>query len=373
MVIKKLKERIKSISENIEEDKIKQELEEIETINIELDHKVTTLIAENEHLKQTYKQLYDSIKSLQKVLVITTLKDKLRKLKGKAVVDEAVILHPIDPELPKVNVAPLVPKLRNNRTAHSEYLKHTQEETATLREIVGHERSLNPLNTSLDYACKYTKRIQELFIIIRQTCPCINDLGVNLSTSVSGSQPSGNTKKDKIQNTASVQTFKSNVNSDLQCVTCNGCLFSDNHDLCVLEFINNVNARVKSKSVKKTVKRKIWKLTGKVFTNIGYIWRHTGRTFIIVGNDFPLTRITTTAKVPLRKPIALESNQPKPVVTLVYSQKPKESRNNVLVSKSKINKSLSANKKEPNKSWGSTVESQNCPTENKLCPSPSTK
>nr|GEV36672.1 hypothetical protein [Tanacetum cinerariifolium] len=44
-------------------DKIKKELEEIETINIELDHRVTKLIAENEHLKSTYKQLYDSIKS----------------------------------------------------------------------------------------------------------------------------------------------------------------------------------------------------------------------------------------------------------------------------------------------------------------------
>nr|GEY80867.1 uncharacterized mitochondrial protein AtMg00810-like [Tanacetum cinerariifolium] len=43
--------------------KIKKELEEIETINIELDHRVTKLIAENEHLKQNYKQLYDSIKS----------------------------------------------------------------------------------------------------------------------------------------------------------------------------------------------------------------------------------------------------------------------------------------------------------------------
>nr|GEV32818.1 retrovirus-related Pol polyprotein from transposon TNT 1-94 [Tanacetum cinerariifolium] len=252
-----------------------------------------------------------------------SLKYNLRKLKGKAVVDEAVILHPMHPELLKVDVAPLAPKLRNNRTSHSHYLKHTQEETATLREIVKHERSLNPLNTSLDYACKYTKRIQELLIIIRQTCRCINDLGdkimavtpmnktkrvrftepvtssgnknvkivsslnvvsnkptlsstgVNLSTSASGSQPSGNTKKDKIQqtpssskknkieahprnvrsslsnknyvvktkNTASVQNSKSNVNSDLQCVTCNGCLFSDNHDSCVLKFINNVNAR----------------------------------------------------------------------------------------------------------------------------------
>nr|GEV05039.1 retrovirus-related Pol polyprotein from transposon TNT 1-94 [Tanacetum cinerariifolium] len=39
MVIKKLKERIKSLCGNMKEDKIKQELEEIETINIELDHR----------------------------------------------------------------------------------------------------------------------------------------------------------------------------------------------------------------------------------------------------------------------------------------------------------------------------------------------
>nr|GEV87207.1 hypothetical protein [Tanacetum cinerariifolium]GEW57022.1 hypothetical protein [Tanacetum cinerariifolium] len=56
----------------------------------------------------------------------------LRKLKGKDVIDEAVISHPIDPEMMKVDVAPLAPKLRNNRTVHSDYLKHTLEETATL-------------------------------------------------------------------------------------------------------------------------------------------------------------------------------------------------------------------------------------------------
>nr|GEV89150.1 hypothetical protein [Tanacetum cinerariifolium] len=176
----------------------------------------------------------------------------------------------------------------------------------------------------------------------------LSSTGVNFPTSASGSQPSGNTKKDRIQQTqskakknkleayprnvrtslqnkksvvntkdiASVPNSKLHVNFDLQCSTCNGCLFSDNHDSCVLEFINSVNARVKSKSARKPLNRKIWKPTGKV------------------------------------KPIPLESNTSKPVVTLVYSRKPKESRNNVSVIKSKINKSLSADKKEPNKSWG---------------------
>nr|GEV26019.1 retrovirus-related Pol polyprotein from transposon TNT 1-94 [Tanacetum cinerariifolium] len=78
--------------------------------------------------------------------------------------------------------------------------------------------------------------------------------------------------------------FKFNVNSKLICVKRNGCMLSDNHDLCVLNVVNDVNARPKSKYVKKTLKRKVWKPTGKVFTKIGYTWRPTGRTFTIVGN-----------------------------------------------------------------------------------------
>nr|GEY16973.1 hypothetical protein [Tanacetum cinerariifolium] len=88
----------------------------------------------------------------EKVLVITALKEQLNKLKGKAELTEAVSLNPIDPELLKVDVAPLVPKLRKNRTAHTDYIRHTQEEAAILREIVKSERLLSPLNTSLDYA-----------------------------------------------------------------------------------------------------------------------------------------------------------------------------------------------------------------------------
>nr|GEW13014.1 integrase, catalytic region, zinc finger, CCHC-type, peptidase aspartic, catalytic [Tanacetum cinerariifolium] len=281
-VIIKLKERIKSLNGNVKEEKIKRELEEIETINLELDHRVTKLVAENEHLKQTYKQLYDSIKSSrvrsknnEKVLVITALKETLSKLKGNAVINEAVTLHPIDPELLKIDVAPLASKLR-----------------------------------------------------------------VNLLFSASGSQPQGNTKKDRIQRTPSKAKKNKNVNSDLKCATCNGCLFSDNHDSCVLAYINSVNARVKSKSVKKPVNRKIWQPTGKMFTTVRHIWRPTGWTFTLVGNVCPLTRITTTAIVPLREPIPIENNTDKPVVTLVYSRKSKAAKKKVLVSNSKINKSL---------------------------------
>nr|GFB85026.1 hypothetical protein [Tanacetum cinerariifolium] len=116
----------------------------------------------------------------EKVLVITALKEPLNKIKSKAVLTDAVSLNPIDPALLQVDVAPLVPKLRKNRPAHTDYIRHTQEEAATLREIVESERLLSPLKTSLAYACKYTRRIQELLMILQQTCPSITDLGTKL-------------------------------------------------------------------------------------------------------------------------------------------------------------------------------------------------
>nr|GEU85250.1 hypothetical protein [Tanacetum cinerariifolium] len=127
-------ERCVTIETELQRDFIKRECYDM----------VTKLVAENEHLKQTYKQLYDSIKSSrvrskeqcddlikqvniksaensdlnaslqEKVLVITALKETLSKLKGKVVVNEAVTLHPIDPELLKIDVAPLAPKLHSS-------------------------------------------------------------------------------------------------------------------------------------------------------------------------------------------------------------------------------------------------------------------
>ncbi|GJU68367.1 retrovirus-related pol polyprotein from transposon TNT 1-94 [Tanacetum coccineum] len=142
-VIVKLKEQIKSLNGNVDDRTVKMDMDEIETLNIELEHRVTKLVAENEHLKQTYKQPFDSIKpkrcsikkSNEQGLVIAALKNELRKLKGKAVDKEAIETHSVDPNVSKDNMEPITPKLLNKRTAHSSYIKHTQEEALVLRDI----------------------------------------------------------------------------------------------------------------------------------------------------------------------------------------------------------------------------------------------
>ncbi|GKC49461.1 hypothetical protein Tco_1072206, partial [Tanacetum coccineum] len=371
-VIVKLKEQIKSLKGNVDDSKVKMDMDEIETLNIELEHRVTKLVAENEHLKQTYKQLYDSIKPKRTRFGPSSPKNELRKLKGKALDKEAIETHSVDPKVSKDNVEPITPKLLNKRTAHSSYIKHTQEEAFVLRDIVEHVKANYPQDSLLESAFRYTKVIQELLSHIR----------VRLSTSASGSQPSGNTRNDKIQQTpssnsknkveahprnvksslnkrngtvkvngsASVQNSKKHDNSNYVCINDDDCMSSNN--LCVSNSMNDVKFRAKPK--KKKSKKEIWKPTGKVFTKMGYIWRPTGRTFTIVGNACPLTRITTTNEVPSRKPIVLESKSPKPVVNLVYSRKPRKNKNTESVSKTEVIKTISANKQEPSKSWGST-------------------
>nr|GEV66414.1 hypothetical protein [Tanacetum cinerariifolium] len=214
-VISKLIERIKSLSGNMKMDKVKTDLEDIETINIKLDHRMSKLIAENEHLKHTYKQLYDSTKP-------TCVRSK--------------------------------------------------EQCDAL-----------------------TNQVNQKYVEIY-------DLNANL-------QEQG----------------------------------------LIIAALKDELRKLKGKDLvdNKTSKRNVWKPTGKVFTKTGYTWRPTGRTFTIVRNACPLTRITTTTEVPLRKPAALETDAPKPIVTLVYSRKLRKSKTNVPVSKPKIIKSISTNKKEP--------------------------
>nr|GEW37162.1 hypothetical protein [Tanacetum cinerariifolium] len=88
----------------------------------------------------------------EKGLIIAALKDELKKLKGKALVNNVVTQHIIAPEMLKIYVEPIAHRLLNNRTVHSNYLMHTQEQAAILKEVVKQGKSQNPLNNSLDHA-----------------------------------------------------------------------------------------------------------------------------------------------------------------------------------------------------------------------------
>nr|GEW48949.1 hypothetical protein [Tanacetum cinerariifolium] len=109
-----------------------------------------------------------------KVFLITSLKNYLRKLKGKATVDivaqipsaTTVVLGMF-----KLGLEPLDPKLMDNRECHIFYLKHTQDQADILRCLVEQAKAKQPFDNELDFASKHAKRIQELLVFLTDTCP----------------------------------------------------------------------------------------------------------------------------------------------------------------------------------------------------------
>ncbi|GKC26077.1 hypothetical protein Tco_1033371, partial [Tanacetum coccineum] len=283
---------------------------------------------------------------------IRKLKEHIANIKGNNVVESVQNVqnsNVVTSKVYKLDLQPLFPLVKHNRDAHVNYLKHTQENANILCEIVEHVRELRPLDSNLDFACKFVTRIQELLVYVNETClstkpvslKLVDVTPMNRTRKVSGSKPRINTKKDRISQTScsnkktnkveahpriaksslnntnyvsktvcneNVKHSVLNVNSELVCATCHECMFDDIHDLCISGYLNDVNARVKSKSMKsrfaKSKKKEMWKPTGKVYTKVGYIWKPTGWTFTIFGNICPLTRIISTNVVPPRKSIS---------------------------------------------------------------------
>ncbi|GJQ96336.1 uncharacterized mitochondrial protein-like protein [Tanacetum coccineum] len=302
--------------EKSKEDNVNYDYCEIETKNVELENSVAKLLSENKRLCK-----------------------EINHVKQEC-------------------LEPLAPSLLQNREAHIDYLKYTQEQADILQEIVEQAKAKQPLDKELDFACKHGQRIQELMVYVRDTCPnaiklsakkvvvtpknnvkkvrfaepltsssnikqvessttsysntpVFSPTGLKCSTSNYRSKPTVNKKKDRISQTPSrnmknrVEAQPRKVNkrnrvvepihdvdvkhsllkaiSELICATCKKSMFDGVHDMCLLDFMENVNSR--AKSAKKHKKQNIWKPMGHVFTEVGLKWKPTGRTFTIVGSS----------------------------------------------------------------------------------------
>ncbi|GJV89551.1 integrase, catalytic region, zinc finger, CCHC-type containing protein [Tanacetum coccineum] len=251
-------------------------------------NKLNLKSVENEDLKA---QIQD------KVFVITSLKNNLRKSKGKEIVENVIHIPSattIAPGMFKLDLVPLPPRLLQNREVHINYLRNSQEQAYILREIVEQVKEKQPLDGDLDLACKYATRIQELLVYVQDTCPnaitpstkkvessntsdsntpVLSSTGVKCSTSICGSKSPGNKKNDRISQTPSrnkknkveaqprkvnnmnrvvkpvcdvdVKQSLSNANSDILCATCNKSIFDGVHDKCLLDLVQNGNNHAK--------------------------------------------------------------------------------------------------------------------------------
>ncbi|GJR64088.1 retrovirus-related pol polyprotein from transposon TNT 1-94 [Tanacetum coccineum] len=259
-----------------------------------LEEESRSKMSEIEKDPEVFKEQFDSIKKTR-VHTKEQSDSLIDKLKLKSTENEDLKAQIQD----KVFVITLL----QNRKAHIDYLKYTQEQADILQGIVKQAKAKQPSDNALDFSYKHAQRIQELLVYVIDTCPNANKLsakrllshsktmsrklGLKFSTSNCGSKPTGNKKNDRISRTPSrnmknkveaqprkvnkknrvVEPIQDvdlkhsllNANSEPTCATCKKSMFDGVHDMCLPDFVENVNSR--AKSAKKHKYQNIWKPT----------------------------------------------------------------------------------------------------------------
>ncbi|GKC79630.1 hypothetical protein Tco_1130404 [Tanacetum coccineum] len=239
------------LNETSNKAKINKEIEVLEKINIELEHSVAKLLAdneklhkENEHLKQTYKDLYDSIKTTrvqtkdhndsliaqinsktvenadlkaliqEKVFANVALKNELRKLKGN--------------NMDTKNSSKNMPRFSSNDMVHNYYLEEAKKKTQERdrKSTTSVMPSAKSQNTTKSCKPKPRSNNQTSRVLptSKSSCP---------TTTVM-------LKADHSRNSSPFSDFKHFV-----CSTCQKCIFNANHDVCITKLLKEVNSRAK--------------------------------------------------------------------------------------------------------------------------------
>ncbi|GJT93772.1 retrovirus-related pol polyprotein from transposon TNT 1-94 [Tanacetum coccineum] len=221
-------------------------------------------------------------KNAFEIQIKTYIENELRKLKGKNIIDTAV-------SKPSATIAPGIKQNPSESLLESAcmFTKHVQEllvyvskTCPSLTKPTEKLVAVTPMNK--DKKVRFVEPVTSSSNIPKQTNsfrtkysnkPLLTSTGVNTITSASGSKPSGDTKKNRISRPPSsnqknkVEEHPRKVKSSLNktnsvsepisnahvkhsvknakfesiCVICNKCLFGSNHDMCVIDYVNDVN------------------------------------------------------------------------------------------------------------------------------------
>ncbi|GJX97598.1 hypothetical protein Tco_0353396 [Tanacetum coccineum] len=321
--------------------KIKRDMDEIETINIDLEHSVTKLLTQNKHLnkenetlKKHYKDLYDSIEITrsktieqttfllaknadlkaqiqEKVFAIAALKNDLRKLKRNSV----------DTKFAKTSVLgkPVLQSLRNQSVVRQPNAFKSERPQMSKQRFA----SQVDVNNNLSRPMKLGKRHKKVIGSARfqstadgsKPKPRSNNQTPR-SLPVSKSSCVTITVVPKADHSKSSSSFLDS--KQFVCSTCHKCVFNANHDACITKLLKEVNSRAKIQSHKtrnsnKPVDQKShtqkpgrqiftrhrfspnktsvvyektsprsdlrWKPTGRIFKSVGLRWIPTGKLF----------------------------------------------------------------------------------------------
>ncbi|GJU46300.1 hypothetical protein Tco_1203566 [Tanacetum coccineum] len=227
-IIRKLKERIKSLSGNVNEKNVKKYIDEIESINIELEHIEKARTSNPLDNALAYGCMYT--RQIQELLVYVSDTCSSSLLKSEKL----------------VSVTPI-----------NKARKVTLAKTSTTSD--------NNIQIQVDVHQTQTTN--------KPLMPSTNE---KCSTNASTSKPRSETKNNRIMqplsknyNYQKVEAHTRNAKPSLtkedsesksMWLTCNKCYFDARHDLCVVQYLSEVNDHARAKAVK-SIKMKEWKPT----------------------------------------------------------------------------------------------------------------
>ncbi|GJS70688.1 hypothetical protein Tco_0703529 [Tanacetum coccineum] len=268
------------LKEKGNEAKVKNDIDVIETINIELEHSVAKLLAENEqlhkekeHLKQTYKDLFDSIKRTRvqtkdqndslmaqlnkksnenadvlaqiqkKGFAIAALKNELRKLTGNSVntkfAKPSILGKPVGQPLKNQSVVrqPTAFKSERPRISKPRFASQVDVNNDLSKPVTTHHlpkgresAPAKPHHMIAPSSSRYSS----------------NDIVHNHYLEEA--------KKKTHEHSRIPRNFSDSKH--FVCSTCQKCVFNANHDACVIKFLKEVNSRAKVPSNKTTNRNK---------------------------------------------------------------------------------------------------------------------
>ncbi|GJY26806.1 hypothetical protein Tco_0401532 [Tanacetum coccineum] len=248
------------------EAKVKHDIDVIETINIELEHKVAKLLKENETLKRHYKEMFDSIKTTrakniehttsliatndkfkaqiqEKGFAVAALKNELRKLTGNSVntkfTKPSILGKPVGQPLKNQSVVrqPTAFKSERPRISKPRFASQVDVNNDLSKPVTTHHlpkgresAPAKPHHMIAPSSSRYSS----------------NDIVHNHYLEEA--------KKKTHEHSRIPRNFSDSKH--FVCSTCQKCVFNANHDACVIKFLKEVNSRAKVPSNKTTNRNK---------------------------------------------------------------------------------------------------------------------
>ncbi|GJU64735.1 retrovirus-related pol polyprotein from transposon TNT 1-94 [Tanacetum coccineum] len=156
----KLKEIIKSMREKSNEENVNYDYCEIETKNVELENSVAKLLSKNERLCNEINHVKQDLKPQiqDKVFVITSLKNDLRKVKGKEIVDIAAQIPSATTIVSGMNDRILQTPSRNKKNKVEAQPRKVNKKNRVVEPICHDNVKHSKLNANSDLNCATCKK-----------------------------------------------------------------------------------------------------------------------------------------------------------------------------------------------------------------------